>query len=1119
MSSHSHGSAQHDHAKHPHRHRALSLGAARSRDEARLGITTDYKDLSLHSAAANGNLGLVQYALSHGQPVNSVLNGVLPLHAAASSGNDTIVRMLIEAGADVNSPRLSRRYTREGSKSSGISVGSQGSTPLHFAAANGHVSVLVLLLSFGADPRVPEKHGLTPAQMAATNGHRDAAALLHTRASRMDDADEAGSQASSRSGGGSGRPPSVRSSLSMTRRSSKGGVSAQRSFDALATKLAHASHTTPLHALGLASNSSLHSLASLASSATGHSPHLGTGSPASSSQISLGAVSGAGAAGLAGPVTRQRSRPDGGAGSTTRRPSLPSVWEKAAHPRAALRQAFGRAGDRRPSDASVLSEEDGERSGDEDGGAEYAEHRRSLEVHRPLRRDSYQGTSAGGAERVMDPIEDEGDEDDVPTPVQTRAPQLPLVPPQQPPSPVGTLARAASHQFYRPRQSSQLSRSSFGDGHSSFDADSSVFHDDHESTPPSVPDPPPGAPPNAAAAANPEPTSPTSPRRARATSNPGPQTGARSPLLQQVQLSQQQQQHFHQLQVQLRRSREESGPSGPSGIGGGGGSTASSRPSTSGSGAADGEWSSSAENEDGAVPYSGAGAPRARGPPSFDARRTFLDLGAAGAPPSSSPALSLQVAAAQNRARSNSASTDGSLAARSSYSFAPSTSTAPTSVGTPSSPGGANAAGRHGHGHHGKEAAMTSMPMGPPQGRYLAPVYELRPPPPASRSAVAPTSEDDEPKTKAQARSRVQRAERELLALAHEAGASSSRAGSNGSSGSRATSQRSLKDQLAAYGKSLKAEKELVEREEREQRVGGGARKDVPVAPGFTFETISKSATASTSPSSSAPPTPTPTSVPSWRAIPPVDRLGPPSTAAHGRRSVSPSATSSSAAATHRRRPSQELDTVMVPAKASSPRSAHHHHHHHHQAADGGASVPAPARAASPTSTRSGSAKSSSTTTAAAGAAGASVPAVAPVLGQGHGGVQFVGVAPKPAAPTASSPLAGPPHSHAHTHAHPHHQHHHHGSQPRTSRSDKSHSERGGAAAAAGAKKTRDQVEEDRREKARLEERVPKAVRTVPSERKGFKRWFGNSSAAAGGGAGAGPSASKGGESAGERRP
>ncbi|KWU41641.1 hypothetical protein RHOSPDRAFT_11394, partial [Rhodotorula sp. JG-1b] len=111
---------------------------ALSRQAARLGIVTNYKDLNLHSAAAKGNVGLVQYALAHGQPVNSVLDGVLPIHAAASSGNETVVRMLVEAGADVNSPRLSRRFTREGTKSSGQSVGTRGSTPLHFAAANGH---------------------------------------------------------------------------------------------------------------------------------------------------------------------------------------------------------------------------------------------------------------------------------------------------------------------------------------------------------------------------------------------------------------------------------------------------------------------------------------------------------------------------------------------------------------------------------------------------------------------------------------------------------------------------------------------------------------------------------------------------------------------------------------------------------------------------------------------------------------------------------------------------------------------------------------------------------------------------------------------------------------------
>lgn len=61
--------------------------------------------LGLHSAAATGNIGLVEYALDHGQPINSVLDGVLPLHAACAGGNEQVVKLLIEHGADVNAPR------------------------------------------------------------------------------------------------------------------------------------------------------------------------------------------------------------------------------------------------------------------------------------------------------------------------------------------------------------------------------------------------------------------------------------------------------------------------------------------------------------------------------------------------------------------------------------------------------------------------------------------------------------------------------------------------------------------------------------------------------------------------------------------------------------------------------------------------------------------------------------------------------------------------------------------------------------------------------------------------------------------------------------------------------
>ncbi|KIJ38590.1 hypothetical protein M422DRAFT_176413, partial [Sphaerobolus stellatus SS14] len=58
--------------------------------------------LGLHKAANSGDVGLVHYALSEGQPVDAVWDGITALHAAAAGGSEHVVKLLIENGADVN---------------------------------------------------------------------------------------------------------------------------------------------------------------------------------------------------------------------------------------------------------------------------------------------------------------------------------------------------------------------------------------------------------------------------------------------------------------------------------------------------------------------------------------------------------------------------------------------------------------------------------------------------------------------------------------------------------------------------------------------------------------------------------------------------------------------------------------------------------------------------------------------------------------------------------------------------------------------------------------------------------------------------------------------------------
>ena len=90
--------------------------------------------ISIHEAAANGNIEAVKQHIAAGTDVN-VKNefGWTPLYYAAWGGHKEIVELLIAKGADVNKDD------------------DDESTPLHYAALKGQKEIAELLIAKGAD--------------------------------------------------------------------------------------------------------------------------------------------------------------------------------------------------------------------------------------------------------------------------------------------------------------------------------------------------------------------------------------------------------------------------------------------------------------------------------------------------------------------------------------------------------------------------------------------------------------------------------------------------------------------------------------------------------------------------------------------------------------------------------------------------------------------------------------------------------------------------------------------------------------------------------------------------------------------------------------------------------
>jgi len=107
----------------------------------------------LHNAAVKGDLATVRSLLQRGADPNTLDHaGWSPLHEVSIAGRADLVELLLDAGAN---PCLHAT--------------TENLTPLHDAVSNGHIEVIRLLVSRGADINAKNLLGHTPLSLAAAS--------------------------------------------------------------------------------------------------------------------------------------------------------------------------------------------------------------------------------------------------------------------------------------------------------------------------------------------------------------------------------------------------------------------------------------------------------------------------------------------------------------------------------------------------------------------------------------------------------------------------------------------------------------------------------------------------------------------------------------------------------------------------------------------------------------------------------------------------------------------------------------------------------------------------------------------------------------------------------------